>query len=145
MLAMNYPITMERFGRPEGPCWLLQYIFNWDYSPWLILSNEEFDKVDNGINLLHRRRREVCNKHCEAINRKKGTKRRDVILRNNMFSVNKFSDYYAVQLFVCNCTNRLTKALFCDREFLQRYMCIKNSTIWSHSQSLTGWCKFQMQ
>ena len=64
------------------------------------MSDEEFDKVDNGIFHLHRRRREICNKHYEAINRKKETKRRDVILRNNMFSVNKFSDYYAMQLFV---------------------------------------------
>ena len=64
------------------------------------MSDEEFDKIDNGIILLHRRRREVSNKHYEAINRKKEAKRRDVILRNNMFSVNKFSDYCAVQLFV---------------------------------------------
>ena len=40
------------------------------------MSGEEFGKVDNGIILLHLRRREVSNKQYEAINRKKGNKKK---------------------------------------------------------------------
>ena len=82
LLNLSFDVGNELaniFGKvwpPEGPCRFLQCIFTWDYSAWLIMSDEEFGKVDNGIILLHLRRREVSNKQYEAINRKKGNKKK---------------------------------------------------------------------